>query len=99
MIHQTHYLDKNSSQELITLFKSSRLLPFFGSGFTKGEKAKRGKVPDAIELTQIITDIAAKKEGLSSTEIDQIKNINKLKTAFGLLKKTYIFQAKPHKHY
>lgn len=82
---QTHYLDPRSSQELITLFKSSRLIPFFGSGFTKGEDSKKGKVPDANGLTRLITSTAAGMQGLAAEQVDQLKKISSLKTAFGLL--------------
>lgn len=82
---QTHFLDSRSAQEIKTLFSASRLLPFFGSGFTKGASAKKGRVPDAVGLTKNITDIAAAKVGLSEIEVGQIKEITSLKDAFGLL--------------
>lgn len=82
---QTHFSDQRSAQELIGLFKSSRLIPFFGSGFTRGVKAKKGRSPDAAELTRKITELAASKIDLSEDDKNQIKSIKNLKSAFGLL--------------
>jgi len=91
---QTHYLENRSSQELITLFKSSRLIPFFGSGYTKGSKAKKGKVPDANGLTKIITETAAANPSLDTNQVAQIKSISALKSAFGLLEREEYISAK-----
>lgn len=83
-MNEIYYLDKNAKHEIQTLFKSSRLIPFFGSGFTKGMQAKRGRVPDAKGLTEVIKSLAKTKFDSvdRQNEIDSIKN---LKTAFGLL--------------
>lgn len=82
---QTHFSDQRAAQELIGLFKSSRLIPFFGSGFTRGAKAKKGKSPDAAELTKKITELAASKIDLPEDEKKQIMGIANLKSAFSLL--------------
>ncbi|GFM74846.1 hypothetical protein PSCICM_06650 [Pseudomonas cichorii] len=56
---QKHFTDPTAAADLIRLYESSRLLPFFGSGFTKGLRSKSSRVPDAIQLTQKITEIAS----------------------------------------
>lgn len=85
-MEQIHYKDPVAAERIQRLFKSSHLIPFFGSGFTKGERAKKGRVPDAKELVEFITDAAASRDGLASDEAAQIKSITKLKNAFNLLK-------------
>jgi hypothetical protein len=84
-MHETHFSDLKTKDEIQALFRSSQLIPFFGSGFTRGEKAKKGRVPDAKELTKIITKLASNKAGISSTEKEEILAIDSLKTAFSLL--------------
>lgn len=84
-MEQIHFTEPSATHQIQTLFKASRLIPFFGSGFTKGTKAKRGRVPDASELTKLITDVAAERLGINSTERFEIAAISSLKSAFGLL--------------
>ncbi|WP_028227245.1 AVAST type 5 anti-phage protein Avs5 [Paraburkholderia ferrariae] len=84
-MQEIHFTDPIAATNIATLFKGSRLIPFLGAGFTKGFRAKNGKVPDANALTKIITDVASEKSGLSANDIDQIKEIKDLKTAFELL--------------
>ncbi len=83
-MNEIYYQNENARHEIQTLFKSSRLIPFFGSGFTKGMQAKRGRVPDAKGLTEVIKSLARSKcEG--TEKIAEIDSIKTLKTAFGLL--------------
>ena len=84
-MQEIHFKDPIAATNIATLFKGSRLIPFLGAGFTKGFRAKKGKVPDANSLTTIITDVASEKAGLSSDDIKQIKDISDLKTAFELI--------------
>lgn len=84
-MEQIHFTDPSATRQIQTLFKASRLLPCFGSGFTKGAKARRGRVPDAAELTSLITKIACDKLAPGSTEKAEISEIKSLKMAFGLL--------------
>lgn len=81
-----HFKSENADNELKSLFRSSQLIPFFGSGFTKGVRAKKGKIPDAEQLTKHITELASTKEDLTEKEIKEINDISSLKNAFGLLK-------------
>lgn len=85
MIREIHFQDEKASSDIKTLFKGSRLIPFFGSGFTKGCKAKKGKLPDADQLLCGIKDLALKSQDLSSEDRKDIENIKSLKTAFSLL--------------
>lgn len=81
-MEQIHFANPEAKHRIQTLFKSSRLLPFFGSGFTKDARAKRGRVPDAPGLTALITKLAAdNKPGDAS----KFATITTLKRAFGLL--------------
>jgi len=84
-MQEIHFTDPQAANNITTLFKGSRLIPFLGAGFTKGFRAKKGKVPDANSLTTIITDVACEKIGISSADVEQIKEIKDLKTAFELL--------------
>jgi len=69
-------------------------MPFFGSGFTKGSKAKKGKVPDANGLAKIITETAAANPSLDLSQATQIKSITALKSAFGLLEREEYISSK-----
>ncbi|WP_323898830.1 AVAST type 5 anti-phage protein Avs5 [Aeromonas hydrophila] len=82
---QLYFNDTQAKQEILTLFKASRLIPFFGSGFTMNSRAKRSRVPDAENLTKIIKSAILEKikDPNLQQEINEIKD---LKTAFGLLK-------------
>ena len=84
-MEQIHFTDASATQQIQTLFKASRLLPFFGSGFTKGSTAKRGRVPDGAELTTLITKVASEKTETDPVERAQILGITALKSAFGLI--------------
>lgn len=81
---QKHFTDPAVAMDLKRLYESSRLLPFFGSGFTKGMRTKSSRVPDAKQLTQKITEIASSN---CSDESDciEIRKITDLKKAFNLL--------------
>ncbi|HCD9086940.1 TPA: AVAST type 5 anti-phage protein Avs5 [Pseudomonas aeruginosa] len=81
---QIHYSDPSAALDLQRLYKSSKLLPFFGSGFTKGLRSKSARVPDAKQLTQKITEIAS-GNCRDPEDAEAIRKINDLKIAFNLL--------------
>lgn len=81
---QKHFKDPTAAADLIRLYESSRLLPFFGSGFTKGLKSKSSRVPDAKQLTKKITEIASSNCN-DTNEAQEILKITDLKKAFNLL--------------
>lgn len=81
-MEQIHFSDAMAKDRIQTLFKSSRLIPFFGSGFTKDAPAKRGRVPDAAGLTALIVKVAMESRPDAAAEL---KGISSLKLAFGLL--------------
>lgn len=83
-MEQKHFSDPTAAADLIRLYESSRLLPFFGSGFTKGLKSKSSRVPDAKQLTQKITEIASSNCS-DAHEAQEILKITDLKKAFNLL--------------
>lgn len=85
MIRELHFQDEKAATDIKTLFKGSRLIPFFGSGFTKGCKAKKGKLPDADQLTAGIKDLAIKSGKLSSGDQKEIAQMKSLKKVFSLL--------------
>lgn len=89
-MEQLHFLDPAVSAEIIRIYESGRLLPFFGSGFTKDERARKGKVPSAASMTRHITDMAS--ERCQDPQIaEQMKKITDLKVAFDILfSKEYI---------
>jgi len=80
-----HFKDPTAVSNLISLYKASRAIPFFGTGFTKDCIAKLGKVPDATTLAKLITGAATQKPGLSAAKINQINGITSLKLAFEFL--------------
>nr|WP_180203845.1 AVAST type 5 anti-phage protein Avs5 [Pseudomonas sp. SbOxS1]NYU03607.1 hypothetical protein [Pseudomonas sp. SbOxS1] len=81
---QKHFMDPSAATDLRRLYESSRLLPFFGSGFTKGLKSKSSRVPDARQLTEKITEIAS-SNCIDPSESQEIRKITDLKKAFNLL--------------
>ncbi|HUE90788.1 AVAST type 5 anti-phage protein Avs5 [Pseudomonas sp.] len=83
-MEQRHYTEPSAAADLRRLYESSRLLPFFGSGFTKGLRSKSSRVPDAKQLTQKITEIAS-SNCLDQSEAKEILKITDLKKAFNLL--------------
>lgn len=80
-----HFTDPRAAENLKALYKSSRAIPFFGTGFTRDCTSKNGRVPDANKLAELITRIAAAKEGLDLKKKTEILNIKDLKTAFELI--------------
>lgn len=80
-----HYTDTTVTSNLKALFKASRAIPFFGTGFTRECQAKNGKVPDANAFAEIITRTASSKPDLESHKKSEILNIKDLKTAFEFL--------------
>lgn len=89
-MEQLHYSDPAASAEILRIYESGRLLPFFGSGFTKDERARKGKVPNAAAMTRHITDMASERCG-DPIIAEQMKRIADLKVAFDLLfSKEYI---------
>lgn len=83
-MEQLYFKDPTSAEKIRRIYASSRLMPFFGSGFTKGERARKGRVPDANGLTEQIVNMASQKcqDPKAAAEILQISD---LKTAFNLL--------------
>lgn len=80
-----HFNDPAAADNLKALFKASRAIPFFGTGFTRNCTAKNGTVPDANKLADLITRSAASKDGLDDARKAQILSIKDLKTAFEFL--------------
>lgn len=81
-MEQIHFSESRAKDRIQTLFRSSRLIPFFGSGFTKDAHAKRGKVPDAEGLTALIKKACKAHDPSLADGIDRIKT---LKHSFRLL--------------
>ncbi|OAX89288.1 hypothetical protein A7D16_07455 [Xanthomonas nasturtii] len=92
-MEQQHFKEPAASAEIRRIYESGRLLPFFGSGFTKDEKARKGRVPSAASMTKHITTMAS--ERCKDPQIaQQMRNITDLKVAFNLLfKNEYIDSA------
>ena len=93
-MNQLHFRDPNAQHEIISLYKSSRLIPFFGTGFTKGIPTKKGRVPDAAGLMELIKKTATSNSNLAQNIIDQVKKIPNLKSTFSLLSRPEFI---PHK--
>lgn len=92
-MEQLHFSDPAASAEILRIYESGRLLPFFGSGFTKDERARKGKVPSAAAMAGHITDMASERCGDPQTAAE-IKKITDLKDAFDILfSKEYIDSA------
>ena len=90
--------DPGIADQIVALFRSGNLIPFFGTGFTRGCRAKKGTVPDANELSKQILKLASESQGLSATDKAEILRISDLKTAFSLLKdETYVEPAQAKK--
>lgn len=69
------YLSHDDGIELLTqLLVEERLVPIFGSGFTKGSQSYRGTVPDGKKCTKLMGNIL-KKYNTSIPE-DQIEQFN-----------------------
>lgn len=85
MIRELHFQDEKAANDIKTLFKGSRLIPFLGSGFTKGCMAKKGRLPDAKQLVSGIKALALKSATLSVEDRKEIESMQSLKTAFSLL--------------
>lgn len=66
--------DKEKINEIFfRLFKQKTFVPFFGSGLTKGEQARRGCVPSVDELTDKMIELMIESETFKTTEIKQLK--------------------------
>lgn len=85
-----HYSAPEAAERVQLLYKKSELTPFFGAGFTKDCKSYRGTVPDAERLMQGIKSICIENSSDEKTK-KQISEINKLKTAFSILKRPLLF--------
>lgn len=85
MIRELHFQEEKAAIDIKTLFKGSRLIPFFGSGFTKGCKSKNGRLPDAAQLVAGIKGLALKSDKLSMEDRQDIENMQSLKSVFSLL--------------
>jgi hypothetical protein len=73
----TAYIKKN----LANYYKTEKLIPLLGAGFTKGSKAKRGNVPDAKECVNLMKELILNERAdlrndvIDIVEFDKIANI------------------------
>lgn len=57
----------------LRLFKQKTFVPFFGSGVTKGEQARRGCVPSVGELSEKMIELMIESGTFQPDEIEQLK--------------------------
>ena len=50
------FSEESTKEEIIRAIRSGTLIPIIGSGFTKGEQAKKSKVPSGVEFKKIMMD-------------------------------------------
>ena len=68
--------DKSTLHELLLEhFKQQNIVPFFGSGFTRGYPAARGRVPSVAELKTELADIIVKIENYSDGERSELEHL------------------------
>ncbi|WP_083300895.1 SIR2 family protein [Jeongeupia sp. USM3] len=78
------YFNESKAKELlVSNYRHSQLIPFFGTGLTKGEKAKRGTVPDGKMLLDELRREIKKSKNISESDKDSIlSNTRSLKGIF-----------------
>ena len=77
--------ESNAKIEIQKYFKKSLLIPFFGSGFTKGARNSKGTVPDSSKLVESIKNLIIENQNLTDDDKAAILNIKDLKEAFTFL--------------
>lgn len=87
VLNTIYYKDARASELVVSLYRGSELIPFFGSGFTKGCRSFKSTVPDAKTLVEGIKQIVLANIEESEERKNQIKNLDSLKSCFSLLSK------------
>lgn len=71
-----HLEDKETEDFLLDLVSSGRNIPFIGTGFTRGERAKRNRVPDGKEWMEIMRSQIMASQAQLKPSSERLKEYN-----------------------
>lgn len=76
-LNEYFFSDVNDQKRIedmfLKFFKQQNFVPFLGSGFTRGEKALKGKVPSVEELSKKLIELMIKSKKYSDEEILELR--------------------------